>query len=62
MTKGSKDTSSIYCCLGTDDFGNVFSLYYLGIETCELCNICVPDQSILLLNVVVTDLVQAALK
>lgn len=44
--KGSKDTSSIYCSVGSNAFGNVFSLNYLRIETCELCNICVYQNGI----------------
>lgn len=31
--KGSKDTASIYCSVGSNDFGNVFSLNYLRIGT-----------------------------
>lgn len=61
MTRGVE--RHLHHLLLCDDFGNDFPLNYLRIETCELSEyVCVPDQSISLLNVVVTDLVQAALK
>lgn len=56
MTRGVE--RHLYHLLLCDDFGNDFPLNYLRIETCELSEyVCVPDQSISLLNVVVTDLV-----